>query len=417
MNAAIIDSAVRAKAWPLLQAQMATEEGRQHPYRHFPELHELGECFKTPDGSYVAISYAAASEILRSRQFVKGGGIFYLPPQSTPDEAQMQELREISSDASPMLTQLDPPDHTRIRTLVQRSFTPRHIAAFEKIIPLEVNRLLDQLNPKKPLDIISSFSAILAPNIMASLIGLPVEHRAAVSALTAAFMRGTDPGSSFEVLKSSAIAGSKQREFVRAVVADRRAAPQEDLVNALAAIDAAELSDPELVSLLQILYIGGYETTAHMIGNGLVALLTNPDQFALLCENHGLIEGAVNEILRYDGAIALVKTYAIDGAQAGGAAAESGAAYIALLAAANRDPKVFPDPDRFDITRNGRPHLSFSGGAHFCLGANLAKSELEKAFEALVERYPNMQLVGDLPRRTGNYHLRAYEKVVVLLEP
>jgi cytochrome P450 len=417
MSAATIDSGIDAKAWQLLHAQMATEEGREHPYRYYPELHELGECFRTPDGSYIAIGYSAASEILRSRQFIKGGGKFYLPPQSTPTDEQMSELMELSSDASPMLTQLDAPEHTRIRSLVQRSFTPRHIAEFEKIIPLEIERLLDQLDPTKPLDIISSFSAILAPNIMASLIGLPVEHRAAVSVLTAAFMRGTDPGSSFEVLKSSAIAGSKQRELVRAVIADRQNAPQEDLVSALAAIDTTELNDAELVSLLQILYIGGYETTAHMIGNGLVALLTNPDQFALLREDHGLVEGAVEEILRYDGAIALVKTFATSGAQTRGVPAESGAAYIALLAAANRDPKAFPNPDRFDITRKGRQHLSFSGGAHFCLGANLAKSELEKAFEALVKRYPNMQLVGGVPRRTGNYHLRAYEKVVVLLEP
>src|ERR1700730_15147175 len=175
MNAAIIDSAIDAKAWHLLQAQMATEEGRQNPYRYYTELHELGECFKTPDGSYVVIGYTAASEILRSRQFVKGGGKFYLPPQSTPTDEQMRELLEISSDASPMLTQLDPPDHTRIRSLVQRSFTPRQIAAFEKIIPLEIDRLLDQIDPKEPLDIISSFSAVLAPNIMAALIGLPVE--------------------------------------------------------------------------------------------------------------------------------------------------------------------------------------------------------------------------------------------------
>jgi cytochrome P450 len=417
MNATVTDSRANARACELLLAQMTTEQGKQNPYQYFPELHELGETVKTPDGAHFAISYAAASELLRSRQFIKGNQQLYLPPESPTTPEQLRELMEISNDATPMLSQLDPPDHTRIRSLVQRSFTPRHIGAFEKIIPAEVDRLLDQLNPKKPLDIIASFSAILAPNIMASLIGLPVEHRAAVSVLTSIFMQGTDPGSNFEVLKASAVAGRKQREFVRAVIADRRATPQDDLVSALAAIDTSELSDEELVTLLQILYIGGYETTAHMIGNGLVALLTNPAQFALLREDPGLVESAVEEILRYDGAIAMVKTQATDGASYRGAPAEPGAAYIAFLAAANRDPEAFPNPEVFDITRKGRQHLTFSAGAHFCLGANLAKSELEKAFLALVQRYPNMQLAEGVPRRTNNYHLRSYQKVTLLLEP
>jgi cytochrome P450 len=405
------------RARRLLEATLVSAEGKQNPYQHFAELHELGECFRMPDGSHIAVSYAAASEVLRSRKFVKGDEKFFLPPQTVTTEEQMQELLDISSDASPLLVQIDPPDHTRIRNLVQRSFTPRHVAALDQAISLEIHRLLDALDPRQPTDIIANFSAILAPNIMANLIGLPVGQRKAVSALTAEMMRGVDPGASFDVRRHSALAFRTQRDIVRAVIADRRAQPSDDLVGTLAAIDTRELTDKELVSLLQILYIGGYETTAHMIGNGLVALLTHPEQFALLLERPSLVGSAVDEMLRFDGAIALVKMFAGEGATLRGAPAEVGAPYIALLAAANRDPKAFPDPNRFDITRAGPQHLAFSGGAHYCLGANLARSELERAFTALLERFPRMQLVGGIPNRTPNFHQRSFERVVLQLEP
>lgn len=400
----------------LLQEMMTSEQGVQEPHGYIARLHELGDVFRLPDGAWFAVGYPAVLDLVRSGQFIKGGSD-YVPPLVSDTEEQRRELASIRAGTSPFIVNLDPPDHTRLRGLVQRSFTPRHVGQLESLIPTVANQLLDRLDPRRPVDIIGQFSAIFAPEMMSHLIGLPAEQRTEVARLTTIMMRGFDPGASFEVRLAGERAARTQREYIERVIQDKRLHPTDDLVSTLAAAVPAELSEPELVALLQVLYLGGYETTAHMVGNGLVALLNNPEQLDLLSRDATLMRRAVDEMLRFDGAISLTKVMAGEAATLGGIPVPAGAPVIGLLAAANHDPAVFEAPERFDIKRQGPTHLAFAGGRHFCLGNHLARAELEVVFNILLRRYPAMQLLDRKPRRISSFHQRAFERVNVLLQP
>ena len=252
---------------------------------------------------------------------------------------------------------------------------------------------------------------------MAHLIGLPSDCREQVSAFTSTLLRSIDPGASFELRREGALAAREHREYIREVIANRRANPRDDLVSTLVEQGREDLGEPELVMLLQTLYQGGYETTAHMIGNGLVALLQNPEQFRALRDDRSLLKPAIEEMLRYDGPITLSVFIAKEGAKIAGRVIECGKSVTVLLAAANRDPAVYSYPELFDLRRNGRPHLSFAGGLHHCLGVVLARFELEMAFDTLLTRYPNMRLTDQKLHRHPTFHQRAYQAVPVLLQP
>lgn len=406
------------QAWEILRALMQDDQAKRDPAPLYARLHELGEIFRMPNGTTLAVSHRAVSEMLRSKNFIRGSAQgAYRPAFSTTTREEEDELAELASDVGAALTVLDPPDHTRLRALVQRAFVPRYVRRLEAIIPQVIDELLGEIDPTVPVDIVPAFASRFAPAIMAHLIGLPGDRADEVAALSAVFMRGVDAGADYETQRASVLAGRAKRDIVRAVIADRQDQPRDDFVNALVEAIPDGLSHPECVSLLQIMYLGGYETTSHMIGNGLVRLMNNPEQLAVLVENPGLIPGAVEEMLRMDSAIQLTKVVADEGAELLGAAAQPGDVFMGLFGAANRDPKVYSDPDRFDVRRKGRPHLSFGGGVHYCLGVNLARFELESVFSAFIRRFPRMRLADPHPPRLASFMQRAYTSVPVLLAP
>jgi cytochrome P450 len=298
---------------------------------------------------------------------------------------------------------------------VQRNFTPRYVRNVEAAIPRVIETLLAQIDPTKPVDIIGSFSAPFAAEIMAELIGLPSDRRGEVAELIGEYLRSADPACPFDLQRAGALAARKHRDYIREIAADRRAAPVDDFVNVI--IHDPQLAEPEKITLMQTLYIGGYGTTAHMIGNGLVLLLKNPDQFEKLKQDRSLLKSAVEEMLRLDGAISLSRMLSLEDTTLAGTSIPAGRYVSVLLVAANRDPEVFPDPDKFDILREGKPHLSFAAGRHFCLGVYLARLELERAFDHLISHFPNMRLADEHPPRSPTFHQQSFEKVMVLLEP
>ena len=412
---------VDARAWELLQKVLFTPEGRANAYEYYSKLHELGEDFLTPNGTHVVIGYDALTQMMRSPQFLKNNSLGASQKTiafSDLTEAQQRELDAWDADAAPLLGSLDPPDHPRIRGLVQRTFMARHIEALRPKITREIERLLSQIDPTRPVDMHMRFGALFAPEIVAELIGLPSEDRAYVAELTGIFMRGVDPGASFELRLASTKSAYEQRQYVKKVIASRRESPRDDLVTALTKAAGETLSEAELIRLLNILYIGGYETTAHMIGNGLVALLQNPVQLGLLkSDMDTYMRPAVDEILRFDGAISLTQVYPTPGATLLGKPTDTNATYLGLLTAGNRDPKAYDEPDKFIIDRKRKPILTFGGGPHFCLGMNLAKLELEMVFRELLTRFPNMKLTDPHPPRTSLFLQQTYETVPVLLQP
>lgn len=407
-----------AEAWTILQRLMSDDDAKRAPEPLYARLHALGDSFRMPDGTIVVVSHHAVSELLRSPSFIRGVGKGrFKPAYSTTTADEEAALFELGSDVGPMLTALDPPDHTRLRALVQRAFMPRYVRALEAVIPVEIDRLIGTIDPHAPVDLVAAFSSRFAPAIMGHLIGLPDDQREEVAALSATFMRGVDPGVDFATRHASTAAGRGKRDIVRGVMADRRACPRDDFVNALVAAVPEALTEAECVGLLQIMYLGGYETTSHMIGNGVVRLLSDRAQFAALADDRTLIPGAVEEMLRIDSAIQLTKLVADTGAVLFGEPAGEGEVFLGLLGAANRDPDVYADPDRFDVRRKGRPHLAFGGGIHYCLGVNLARFELERVFAAFVSRFPRMRLADPNPPRLASVMQRAFERVSVILDP
>jgi len=395
--------------------EMVSEQGKINPWPYYARLHELGEVFEMPDGSFFVAGYNAVAEGLRSSAFGKGQGQARDPAFSVLTPEQREDLREIESDSSLNFVAMDGAPHARIRGIVQGKFTPRNVRSVEASIPVVIDRLLDTIDPTRPVDIMGEFSALFAPEIMAELIGLPNDRREKVVELAGVGLKSIDPGSTFEQRREGARAGRKLRDYIREVMADRRTNPREDLVSDITS--DTQLTEPEKARLLQTLYLGGYGTTAHMVGNGLYLLLKNPDQFALLKQDGSLAKAAVEEILRMDGAISLTAMVALEDAELEGVKIAKGRGVTLLLAAANRDPDIYPDPDRFDILRKNKPHLSFAGGAHYCLGVNLARLELELVIRRLVERFPNMVLAEDPPPRTPTFHQQSWDHVMVLLEP
>ena len=405
--------------WSRLHKAMTDPVGLQNPYPLLREMHRYGDQVKTPTGVHAVFGYNRVNELTRSPLFKKDTAVVFSSAFASATDRQKAQLREVAEKEAPFLVLLNPPDHSRIRGIVNRGFLHSHLVALRPTIQFHIERLLADIDPTRPVDIIGSFSSLFAPEIVGHLIGLPADQRHIVSQQTMRQMRGFDPSASFDQQIDGAHARVEQADYIRRVVADRRRQPREDFITGLISQSDAQgvISDQELVALIQILYIGGYETTSHMIGNGLVALLTHPAQLAALRAAPDRMRNAVDEMLRFDGPISLTQVVAAEGAELGGRPAEAGATYIGLLSAANHDPAAFDHPELFDIDRPRKPSASFGGGAHFCLGAGLAKLELEIVFAELIRRFPGMILADPSPVRIPAFHQRAYQAVSLLLQP
>jgi len=412
---------VNPRAWELISGLMFDPGRPVSPYEAYAELHSLGDEFLTPNGTHVVIGHADLAEMMQNPKFRKNndfGASQKTRVFSTLTPEQTREIADWEADSSPNLGSLDAPDHMRIRGLVQRAFLPKHVNALRQVITAKIDALLGALDPTQPVDIASQFGALFAPEIMAELIGLPSEHRAYVSKLTSLYMLGTDPGAPAENRLTAAKAGAEQRQYVRQVIASRREHPRDDLVTALTQEAGGVISERELVQLLTLLYIGGYETTAHMIGNGLVALLRHPDQFELLRgDPERWMRPAIDEMLRYDGAISYTQVFPTQGVTLQGRPTQANAAYVGLLTAGNHDPEVYDEPDRYLIERERPAIQTFGAGPHICLGMNLARVELSMVFAELLSRFPRMRLLEWPLKRVPLFQQQTFARVPVLLSP
>jgi cytochrome P450 len=411
-----------SEAWALIQELMTSKDPLRPLDQNFAALHRLGSDFRGPDGTHVIVSHEGVTQLFLSELFTKTPPGADRSPRHPPmlrlTAEQAAELEEIDEAVTPLLGKLDGSAHKNLRGLVQASFMPRHLNAIREMTAVTARTLAEGLDPRRPVDINAAFGALFAPEIVGALIGLPAEHRLHVSGLTAIYMRGGDPAGSFEARRDGLLASREQRAYIRGVIADVRKTPRDDLVTGLVrAADAGSMSEIELVRLLQILYIGGYETTAHMVGNGLAVLLRHRDQFERLIADPSLLRNAIEEMLRWDGPISYTYVFAQEGAEIAGLPAETGRQYLGLIRAANRDPRRFESPDRFDITRRTQGIMSFGTGPHHCLGVNLARMELTVAFTELFRRFPRMELADAPLRRSPTFQQQSYEKVMVVLEP
>jgi cytochrome P450 len=288
------------------------------------------------------------------------------------------------------LLNMDPPDHTRIRRLVTRAFTPRHIEQLREPIRRTADSLLDDIAAQGRADLITSYAAPLPVTVISDLLGVPAADRMDFRAWTDALVA---PDPTRPALAKEAV-GSMLAFFAR-LIDGKRSRPADDLLSALVAVrdEQDRLSEDELVSLAFLILGAGYENTVHLIGNAVLALLSHPAQLASLQADPTLMGGAVEELARYDGPAPLaIRRFATEDLVIAGVAVPAGATVLLSLAAAHRDPRRFPDPDTLDLGRDATGHLALGHGIHYCLGAPLARVETEIALAALLERFPRIAL-------------------------
>src|SRR4051794_37619843 len=362
------------------------------PYPSYERLRTTDPMHLTPLGAYLASRHAEASLVLRDRRFGKD----FVERTSRRYGPKILEEPVFRSMSHWMLQQ-DPPDHTRLRGLVVKAFTARRVEDMRPRIQQIVDQTLDRIVDQGHMDLIEDFAFRLPVTIICDMLGIPEEHREVFYTSSRDGGRLLDPVplSPAEIQQANAANLTAQMYFQQ-LFELRRKNPGEDLTTQLvqAEEDGSKLSNEELTANIILLFGAGHETTVNLIGNGLLALHRNPDQLALLKANPELISNAIEEFLRYDSSVQLTGRVALEDIDdLGGKKIPKGESVLCLLGSANRDPAVYPDrPDRLDITRaNVRP-LSFGGGIHFCLGAQLARIEAEVAIATLLRRLPNLKL-------------------------
>ncbi len=312
---------------------------------------------------------------------------------------------------------LDPPDHTRLRGLVSKAFTPRAVRELGPRIQGLVDELLDAVAGKSRIDLISDFAFPLPVIVIAEMLGVPAEDRARFREWSDDIALSVNPLLNSKQIERVQQATEELFDYFEGIIEQRRQAPQNDMISALLAAEEEgdRLTHEELLSTLMLLLVAGNETTRNLIGNGMLALLKNPAQLQRLRDRPELLDSAINELLRYDSPVQIDSRNAIDDVKIGGKRIAAGQRILAIVGAANRDPQVFANPDELDIGRDEVSHLSFGRGIHYCLGSPLAILEGRMAFTSLLERFSSIRLASD-PVFKDQIVLRGVEALWVEVE-
>jgi cytochrome P450 len=358
------------------------------PYQIYEEMRAQGPLLPTRLGNYTTTSHRLCNEVLRSRRF----GV-------RPEDGSEDLANQAGLDLS--LLELNPPDHTRVRRLAAPAFTPRRMAGYVELVDQAIHGLLEQCEREREFDLMTSFASPLPIAVVTHLLGLPNDPER-LRRLGSTIARALDGIWSLGQARTLAAADAELRTTFATLLDRRRADPGNDLVSALVAEQGKEITAAELSALVRLLLIAGFETTVNAIGNGMHWLLDDREQWDLLVEDPGRAPAVVEEVLRFDPPVQQTARVANQPTEVGNVLVRKNQWVITLLAAANRDPEAYPEPNRFDITRESPvEHLAFSGGIHYCLGSPLARLELTQAFRALAERFPRIRETAPITMRPG----------------
>ena len=390
--------------WERMESGVAynplSPELRANPYPIYEELRRKDPVHRMRlQDAWLLTDYADVDMVLRdSQRFGNAGREFgYIPQVSMLD--------------------LDPPVHTKIRGLVSHGFTPRSVAGLEPRIRETVDRLLGGVDRNEPFDLIAVLAFPLPVIVIAEMLGVPPEDREQFNEWSNVVSLIVDPLLDEPQIRRVQRAVDEVFEYFEKVAEERRRSPQDDLVSALvtAEVDGERLERDDLLVNLLLVLVAGNETTRNLIGNGSLALLQNPDQLERLRSDPVRLNGAIDELLRFDSPVQLDSRVAREPVELHGKRITPGQRIICLLGAANRDPKVFPNPDRLDVDRSAANHMAFGRGIHYCLGAPLARLEGRVAFEALLPQLGDLRLAEE-PRYRDQVTLRGLESLWVEFE-
>lgn len=332
-------------------------------------------------------------------------------------QAALQSQSEMGpfSQAQTMLSS-DPPEHTRLRNLASKAFTFKAVEALRPRIQQIVDDLLDQVEAKGSLDVIWDLGYPLPVIVIAEMLGVPAEQRDTFKRWSDDIVANLGPMNAQDTQDRGLKSAIEMADYFRGIIAERRRTPKDDLLSALVAAEERgdALSEEEIIATCVLLLAAGNETTTNLIGNGTLALLRNPDQLELLRAHPELTESAVEEFLRYDGPVQGTARVAMARIEIGGQTIDEGQLAFCMLAAANRDPAQFANPESLDITRAENRHIAFGFGIHFCLGAPLARAEAQIAFPALLRRFPHLSLAAKT-EWGGSFILRGLKSLPVAI--
>jgi cytochrome P450 len=315
----------------------------------------------------------------------QGGGISF-----SPNSGALAGHRLLRSS---MMIATDPPDHTRLRGLVNRGFTPRRIAALEPRLREIASACLDPVLHSGRMDLMRDFAIPFPVTVIAQLLGVESERHGLFKHWSDTVVIGLSGASQQFSREEVRAAADEMADYIDSIVADRRARPRDDLISILAAAeDGDALAAGEVLAFVVLLLIAGNETTTNLIGNAMRALLAHPDVLERVTRDRSLLPAMIEEALRYDSPIQGIPRKVTQEVELAGTMLPKDAFLMVLFASANRDEGQFPDPDRFDIDRKSREHVAFGHGIHFCLGAALARLEARVAFEAVLARTRNLRL-------------------------
>jgi cytochrome P450 len=412
---------------PLLDALfmevIGSDDGRHDPYRRYRTLRENAPVYASGLGMTICTRYAECQQVLRDNRLGKE------EPQNRARIARERyghldvfpKVDELLDDRRSLLF-LNPPDHTRLRSLVSKAFTPRTVEKLRPEIVGLVDGLLDGIQSGAVTDVMDALAFPLPANVISHMIGVPEEDwprfREVVGRATALL----EPIVPDDVIEGALLAQLELEEYFSELVAVRRSDPRDDLLSGLIAVQEGtdRLSERELISTVILLFGAGFETTTNLIGNGLYALLTNPDQLERLRsdlesgDRHTVIRAAVEELLRYDSPVQFDGRLAFEDVDIAGVTVPAGTQVLTVLGAANRDPAQFSQPESLDLRRDEGPPLSFASGIHFCLGASLARAEGQAVFGRLMERFSSIELAGVDPERKPRITLRGFATLPVV---
>jgi cytochrome P450 len=392
----------------LLQV-LITPEGQANPYPYYALMREEARVYRTSFGPYCVNGYAESQAVLRDPRLGRGVGI----EDSSMDIFGNTGSRrgEFFDAGQHNMLLADPPDHTRLRRLVSRSFTPRQVDRLRPAIHELVDTLLDGLAQRGEVEFMSEFALPLPMAVIGELVGVPAEDRAGLQPKVRAAARGIEPVLTEEEIGVALDAIVELGTYFDALLAERRREPRDDLMSALAEAseDNDQLTDEEILSTAILLFSAGFGTNTNLLGNGLLALLTQPEQLADWRAHPEIAPSAVEELLRFDSPVQFNLRAALEPAELAGQPLERGDRIVVLQGAANRDPQEFDRPEELDLRRSPNTPLSFGWGIHHCIGAALARLEGEIAFNALLARFDSIELLDEEPEWRPGFTLRGLQ--------
>ena len=381
------------------------------PYPGLAQLRSYGKPVWSEElGMFLAATHRDANEVLRNRSL---GRIF--TPKAPADE--WDTFNYLHADS---ILDSEPPKHTRLRSLITKAFNPRRIEQLRPTVASIVNRLLDELETHfetGTADLIEHFAEPLPVKVIASLLGFPEEDEYLLRPWSQAIVKMYEVAPDETTRAEARKAADEFAAYVEGLMVERKAQPGDDLISELAAVEDGgdRLSARELIATCVLLLNAGHEASVNGFGNGMVQMMRRPDQHDLLrADPEGLSATAVEEFVRFDAPLHLFERTATADTEVGGVAIAEGQKIAALLGSANRDESVFERADEMDLTRDPNPHIGFGAGIHFCIGAPLARMEMQTALPLVMSRFPTMELQGE-PESRGTFVLRGFARVPVTI--